>query len=172
MVSSASPYSQKNTTDKHGVIRYDLLFSYWMMTWLVLYLLLPAHPPPTSISFFLKKHFNPLLAFYLGTLENLITLILIFIYHFTWRNVFAFIGMILVIKVLPIWILWKNRSHVKWVHDTLVLACVLGVYALYLWLNNTSVWKIYHKAIFSIVEGRNETPLYHNLGRIGDAIWK
>lgn len=157
----------KNTVDKSGVLRFDFLFSYWILVWFMVFYFTPTNSTG-PISKFILNHLNPTLAFYFALIENIGTLVIIIIYNPNLWLIFKFVCMIGLLKVMPLYLL--RTYPVQWKHDTVVLFVIFGIYNLYLAWNDTTIYKIYERTITSIQTGDNRTPLYHLLSNIWN--WK
>ena len=154
---------KKNTVDKTGALRFDLLFSYWILVWFALFYFTPEKST-SPISKFIKRHLNPSLGFYIALFENMGTLLLLIIYNPDLWLIFKFISMVSILKVFPLYLLRNYAIH--WKHDTLVFVVVFGIYNLYLEWNDTNLYEIYERTITSIQKGDNKTPMYSLLSNI------
>ena len=157
---------QKNTVDKTGKLRVDFLFSYWLIGWFLLYYFTPRNSLG-PISTFIRKHLNPKLGFYLAMVENILTFATLVYYGSDIWTLFKYIGMMLLLKVLPLYLLMDYT--VQWVHDTVVLITIFGIYNMYLAFNETNIYEIYKRTFISIKTKQNETPLFsfiHTLFRV------
>lgn len=147
-----------NTRDKRGIIRFDFLFSYWMFIWFVLYYFLPTHTQNTPITTVFKQYGNPLYVFYLGILENLATLTLIFLYNPNIKLVLKYIAMMCVTKVYPAYLLYYLPTN--WKMNLVAFVFVFIIYNVYLLFNDTNIYEIYENTVTSIIYDRDLTPLY------------
>lgn len=149
----------KHTTDKHGIIRFDYLFSYWMFLWFVLYYFLPTTTNQTSpITHLFKQYGNPLYVFYLGILENLATLGLLIWYNPSIQLILKYIVMMCITKIYPAYLLQHYPTH--WKINVGLFLCVFLIYNMYLIANQTSFYEVYEKTLTSIIYNRDLTPLY------------
>jgi len=144
-------------TIKNNTITVDMLFSYWLFLWLFLYILFSGSHK------WVYTHLNPLLAFYFGLLEN-ITVLIKLIYRGANKASIQFSGVIMIIKVIPIYILQKHR--INWKNDLTVLLSLFLIYNLYLWLvKKTNLVEIYEETEKSIANDENRTPLLALINR-------
>jgi len=149
--------SSKNTVDKTGALRFDFLFSYWIIVWFFLFYFTPEKST-APISQWIRKYLNPSLGFYVAFMENTATLLLLIIYNPDAWLIFKFICMIALLKGIPLYLLQNYPIH--WKQDTLVFVVVFGIYNLYLAWNGTSLYGVYERTITSIKTGDDKTPLY------------
>lgn len=155
--------SSKNTLDKTGALRFDFLFSYWIIVWFVLFYFTPANSTE-PISKFIRTHLNPSLGFYMAFVENTATLLLLIIYNPEPWLIFKFICMIALLKGIPLYLL--REYPVRWKPDTLVFVVMFGIYNLYLAWNGTNLYEVYERTITSIKKGDNKTPIYSFLAKM------
>ena len=81
-----------------SIIRVDLVFSYWIFVWYLLY------------KFRIVKY-NPKLALIISLFENIIILVLMIFYLNNIINILIFCVLNFFIKVLPLWDLRKSNSY-------------------------------------------------------------
>ena len=149
----------KYTTDKTGHIRFDFLFSDWMIIWFLLYWFLPKVKRSVSpITHTIYEWMNPLLVFFLGFGENIFTFMLLVYYHKSPTILLKFVGMMLISKILPIVLLWNRPFH-TFVNLALGLLVFL-IYNIYLAWNETNIVDIYSRTFTSLLEDKDLTPLY------------
>jgi hypothetical protein len=154
---------KKNTVDKSGVLRFDFLFSYWILVWFILFYFTPANSAG-PISKFIRTHLNPALSFYFALVENMGTLFVLILYNPDLWLIFKFVSMVVLLKAIPLYLL--QRYPIQWKHDTLVLFVIFGIYNVYLAWNDTTLYQIYERTITSIRTGDNQTPLYALLAKL------
>ena len=111
------------------VLRADLIFSYWFLIWFVFYY------------FFNMKTYNPLFAFIVGFIVNVLFLFL-FLANQEYYKTFLFLLCVLSIKVLPIYLLRDTKIKKKDIGFTFVL---FFTYLLYITINGYSVEYIIKK---------------------------
>lgn len=159
--------SNKNTIDKHGIIRFDFLFSYWMFVWFIIYYFLPTTIGRNSpITHLFKQYGNPLYVFYLGILENLATLGLLVWYNPDMRLIVKYIIMMCITKVYPAYLLYYLPTN--WKINLVLFVFVFGTYNAYLLMNDTSFNEVYEKTLTSIIYDHDLTPLY----AYSKVVWK
>lgn len=133
-------------------VRPDYLFSYWVLTWFLIYYFFPIPP-------FFKKYANPLLALCFALVENILQFVYFLYFHLNIWIIIYFLSMMLFVKVLPIYLL--SPHNIIWRNDIFVLFFVFSIYNFYLFLNGTNVIDIYRTTIKSIQNGENKTPLFY-----------
>jgi hypothetical protein len=101
--------------------RLDFLFSYWIFAWYILYEL-------RIVSY------NPKGALFLALLENMVGIMFMAYYSYSYLMLFFII--IIVIKVLPLWSIRNTPYHVRDVYATLVLLCI---YLLWVYSNTKNI---------------------------------
>jgi hypothetical protein len=149
----------KNTVDKTGVLRFDFLFSYWVIIWFFIFYFTPEKfNRQKPYSSFVKTYMNPSLAFYFALVENAITLLLLITYDTDYWTIVKFIVMISILKVFPLYLL-RNYTIV-WERDIIVLLIVFGIYNVYLAWYDTNVYEVYKRTFSSIKSGSVKTPLF------------
>ena len=100
--------------------RFDFVFSYWIFTWYIFYMLK------------LVKY-NPKWALTIGLIENTFALALMFFYKNSFINIFLFCFINLFIKVIPLWSLRKTKYEINGIYSLIILFCI---YLLWLKINN------------------------------------
>ena len=155
----------KYTIDKRGYIRFDFLFSYWVFLWFIIYYF-------TYTKSWLGQRFtqwgNPKLVLILALLENLATLGWIAVMNGDFLTLVKYTYMILVVKVLPLYLVWGRPIRVP--QDIYVFMGVFVIYNVHLWLNDESLITIYRRTITSIVQHDNNTPLFGLVQYLGNAL--
>jgi len=148
---------RKNTVDKNGVLRFDFLFSNWLLMWFIIYYFTPLKSS-SSISQFIRKYMNPSLGFYVALFENALTFIW-FIYNRTdtW-TLFKFVSMVSLLKILPLYLIQPYK--IQWIRDSMVLFSVFIAYNVFLALNDTNIYEIYERTVTSIQQKKNQTPFF------------
>ena len=140
-------------------IRPDLLFSYWIYFWFILFYF-GQDLSSKYLSHIIKKYANPSLIFWIALLENIGTLLVLFakIPPVQWSILVKYILMILVVKAIPLYLLWPYNIH--FYRDIMVILSVFAIYLGYLWLNGTNVFEIYHKTFDYVAKGDSRTPMF------------
>jgi hypothetical protein len=133
-----------------AVLRIDLVFSYWIYVWFLLY--------------FLKYTiYSPKFALTLGVLDNIGLLFFMLIWGTSIKTIGWFLIINIFIKGIPLYFLRNDPYKRKDIYFTLGL---FGMYIIWLHINNQSLVgniKIIHN---SILYGKNETPFMSLLSQI------
>jgi len=131
-------------------LRPDLVFSYWIYAWFILY-----------ACKYLK--YSPKFALILGLLDNAVMLLFMMLFGTSVRTIFYFVIINTIIKVLPLYYLRQERITWKDVHFTCGL---FFIFVIWLHINEQSLIgniKIIHD---SLLYGKNETPFMSLLSSI------
>jgi hypothetical protein len=131
-------------------LRFDLVFSYWIYLWYILYVL---HATSYSPKF-------PLL---LGLFDNIIMFILIIIYGTSNRTIFYFIIINTFIKVVPLYYLRNEKFRLKDIYFTI---CLFVVFIMWLYINKQSLTGNAKLIYNSLLYGKNKTPFMSLLKQI------
>ena len=100
----------------------DLIFSYWIFTWYVLYELKITN-------------YSPKLALIIGLISNIILLFLMIFYNNNIINILLFCVIQIFIKIIPLWRLRNNN-----IYDFKALAILFIIYMVWLFINNTNIY--------------------------------
>lgn len=123
-------------------MRFDLVFSYWIFAWYLLYMLK-----------FVK--YNPKFAIMIGILENIVLLIFMSLNGANRRTIGYFILVNTFIKVLPFYTVRDDTIKVKDIQVTLMLFII---YIGWIFLNNQSLPENYKLAYFSLTKNQDTMP--------------
>ena len=125
-----------------AALRADLVFSYWIYVWYILYA-------------FKITNFSPKFPLILGVIDNVIMLILMLMYGTSKRTIFYFIIINTLIKVVPLYYLRNESIRTKDIWFTIFL---FAVFFIWLHLNKQSLFgniKLIHD---SLLFGQDKTP--------------
>jgi len=123
-------------------LRIDLVFSYWMFFWYILY------------AFKLTKY-SPKFIIGIGIIENLIMLLLMFYYRTKSQTIIYFIIINFFIKVLPFYMMINETIKISDIYATIILFII---YSLWVYLNGETVIEYHNKIFESLIHNKNETP--------------
>lgn len=151
-----------------GYVRFDYLFSYWIVIWFVLYYNIDAFKGPTVN--FLKRIGSPLLVLWLAFWFNTYEIIYISLIKFDLTLVVEFSFMMFLIKAIPIYLLYRRGLSVNWINDTIVTVLVILMYIIYLHVNNKDPHKIYNETEKSLIQGDNKTPMFYLIEKLKQLI--
>jgi len=140
------------------LIRLDLVFSYWVFAWYLLYI--------SSITLF-----NPKFALLIGLIENSAYLFLMIYFNNSLSKIILFIIINIFIKIIPFYTLIKTKYQIKDVISTFVLFII---YIFWLKINNkldVNLYQYLNKIYKSITENKSDLPLTNYLERIMKTIY-
>ena len=100
----------------------DLIFSYWIFTWYVLYE-------------FKIITYSPKLALIVGLISNIILLLLMIFYNNSIIIIVLFCIIQIFRKIIPLWRLRNNH-----IYDFKALAILFIIYMIWLFINNTNIY--------------------------------
>lgn len=116
--------------------RFDFVFSYWIFAWFLLY-------------WFKWIDFSPKLALLLGVMENLALFVFI-ILRKSWIFVFSFVVINLLIKILPLYLLRKEKINIH--RDLSILIFIFFLYVSWIFINEKT---FVLKKIYEYTPGTN-----------------
>ncbi len=131
-------------------LRGDLVFSYWIYFWYLLYA-------------FKITSFSPKFPLLLGLIDNLIMFLLMLLYGTSRVTIFYFIIINILIKVVPLYYL--RNEPIKWI-DIYFTIFLFVIFVLWLRVNEQSLignLKVIHD---SLIYGQNKTPFMALLNQI------
>lgn len=101
--------------------RFDLVFSYWIFTWFLLY-------------YFKIIQYSPKLALCISIIENVILFcVMLFISNVSWMVLVKFLLINTIIKIIPIYLVWKDE--INWLQDIIKILSLFFVYVIWVYLN-------------------------------------
>ena len=153
----------KYTTDKSGVFRPDLLFSYWIFLWFLFYYFI--NKSSSLSSKWVSEHMNPIYLLYIALLENMVTFLFILLVNPNYLIIIQYLLMIFLVKVLPIYLLWNIPIKHK-MENIGICAISFIIYLFYLFLNNTDIINVYKRTFTSIINNQSDTPLFYLIHHI------
>jgi len=132
-------------------LRFDLVFSYWIYAWYLLY------------AFNIYTSYSPKFALLLGLIENTIMLILMLLYGTSKETIFYFILINTFIKGLPLYYLRHQAIHLKEIYFT----CGLFVlFIIWLHINKQSLVGNMKIVYESLLYGKDQTPFMSLLKKV------
>jgi hypothetical protein len=123
-------------------LRFDLVFSYWIYFWYILYA-------------FKLTNYSPKFPLLLGLIDNIIMLFLMLMYGTSGRNIFYFVIINTLIKVVPLYYLRNELIKMKDIYFTIF---IFLIFIIWLHINKQSLIgniKLIHD---SLLYGKDETP--------------
>lgn len=133
-----------------AALRPDLVFSYWIYIWFLLYV-------------FKIINFSPKFPLIIGLIDNIIMLIMMFLYGTNYITILYFIVINTLIKIIPLYYLWREPIKLKDIYFTVILAFV---FILWLHINKQSLIgniKVIHD---SLLYSENKTPFISLMNKI------
>lgn len=130
-------------------MRFDLVFSYWIFAWYLLYMAKIVR-------------YKPKLVILLGIIENTFLLIGMILYGSNLRTVLSFIFINTVIKLLPYYSLRHETIRISDWKPTII---VFLIYFFWLYLNKENLTGNYKKVFDSLIHNRDDTPVMSFLKR-------
>ena len=124
-------------------LRIDMVFSYWIFMWYLLYILQIVK-------------YSPKFAIGLGIIENTILLCLMFYFGTKTKSIIIFLIINVIIKIIPYYTLRSEKIKIKDVFFTLVLFII---FIIWLHINKESLPENLKKIYDSLIYGKNKTPL-------------
>ena len=131
-------------------LRPDLVFSYWIYVWYVLYV-------------FKLIQYSPKLALILGLIDNIFMFIMMLLYGTSKKTIVYFIIVNTLIKVVPLYYL-KNEQ-IK-VNDMYFTCGLFLLFIIWLYINEQSLFGNIKIIYDSLLYGKNETPFMALLHKI------
>jgi len=125
------------------MIRPDLIFSYWLYLWYILYI-------------FKVLKYNPKLAIIFGMIENLIMFILMCIYNTKKILVVLFIIMFIILKLIPLYTIWNDK--IQFNDDIKNTSLLFIIYLLWIHLNQLTITDALTNAKNLILHNKNTMP--------------
>jgi hypothetical protein len=133
-----------------AALRSDLVFSYWIYLWYVLYA-------------FKITNYSPKFPLILGLIDNIIMLVLMLVYGTSKRTIFYFIIINTVIKVVPLYYLRNESIQMKDIWFTCILFII---FIIWLHLNKQSLFgniKLIHD---SLLFSKDKTPFMEFINKL------
>jgi len=128
-------------------MRFDFIFSNWILIWFVLYYL-------NYVSY------SPKFAFILGVIENVVLLFMMMYNKVNTVSLVAFSIIIFTFKVIPLYIIRTDSISVTDVIFTLML---FNLHLMWLLVNGQDFYKTSVKIVDSLTHDKNETPMMYYL---------
>jgi len=134
----------------------DLIFSYWLLFWALIYSVLT--PKIMGLSPYVYESLNPEIGLWVGMSYEVIELLYLWINYSTHINILLKMALIIVIiKAVPIFLLRNKKIRV--VNNILFVVGLFIIYNIYLYVNNTNLTKVYRGINKSLRDGLHNTPM-------------
>jgi hypothetical protein len=125
------------------MIRPDLIFSYWIYLWYILYI-------------FKVVKYNPKLAIICGMIENLVIFLLMCIYNTKKILVVLFIIMFVILKLIPLYTIWND--NIKFNDDIKNTSLLFIIYLVWIHLNQLNITDALTSSKNLILYNKNTMP--------------
>jgi hypothetical protein len=126
-------------------LRIDLVFSYWLFIWYILY-------------YINLIKYSPKFVIGLGIIENFIMLLFMFYYKTKIDTIMYFILINTIIKIIPYYMM--RNEHIK-LSDIKATIIIFIIYCIWVYLNGGTVIEYHNKIFESLIYSKNETPFLH-----------
>ena len=135
---------------KTKYLRLDLLFSYWIFFWYLLYI--------TGIF----TYFSPMFAIIMGMIENVFTVILYLYRGISRYNLVKFTVINIFLKIIPLYTLRNESIHLKDIYFTFGLFLIYTIYVL---MNSDNVIRYLKNEFYGNINKRGsmEDAIYDNV---------
>ena len=133
-----------------ATLRADLVFSYWIYIWFILYV-------------FKITKYSPKFALIIGLIDNIVMLFLMFYFGTKRKTIFYFILINTLIKVIPLYMLRNEQIKMKDIYFTVILSFL---FVLWIHLNSQTLignLKLVHD---SLLQEKNQTPFLSLMSQI------
>jgi len=124
------------------MMRIDYIFSYWIFFWYLLYV------------FGLVKY-NPKFAIVCGVVENIIIVVLMFLYNTQKKLVLLFAMMFVLLKVIPLYTIWNTKINNT---DIIATFALFSIYLVWTLLNNKTPRDFHKQTQDLIFHNKNTLP--------------
>ena len=121
----------------------DLVFSYWIFIWYILYV-------------FKFTSYSPKFSLIIGLLENIVMFIMMLTYGTSYKTIIYFIIINTLIKVIPLYYLRNNSIKMKDIYFSILLFII---FIIWLHINAQSLIGNTKTIHDSLLYGQNKTPL-------------
>jgi hypothetical protein len=133
--------------------RPDLIFSYWIFAWYLLYYFIYLNVWNHNLNHILIP--NPKFAIILGLIENLVVICLMFYYKTHMKLVILFIIMMCFLKLVPLYTIWKRKMSQR---DILATFGLFSLYLVWVFLNKKKVADFTRSTKDLIIHNKNTLP--------------
>jgi hypothetical protein len=123
-------------------LRIDLVFSYWIFIWYLLYI-------------FKFISYSPKFSLTIGLVDNIIMFIMMLTYGTSYKTIIYFIIINTFIKVIPLYYLRNNLIKMRDVYFTIIL---FTIFIIWLHINSQSLIGNTKTIYDSLLYGKNKTP--------------
>jgi hypothetical protein len=132
------------------LLRIDLVFSYWIFAWYLLYI----------YRFPVVTNYSPKFAIGLGIVENIFTFLFMFYFGSSNNTLLMFVIINTFIKLLPFYTLRNETIQMNDIYASIIL---FFIYAVWVYINGESVIEYQNKILNSLAQNKHETPFMYFL---------
>lgn len=147
-------------------ITWDLLFSYWLFSWFLIYYAFLHISGRGFIFTFIKKAMNPIMGLIIASFENVVTLILLSYSNSNMLTLLKYSFSILLFKFLPIYLL--SYFQVNIVYSFIAFLAAFAVYLIYIIYKDQDLLSIYRFTFDALESNRNDTPFFKLLSKFSE----
>lgn len=140
-------------------LSFDIIFSYWVLLWLLIYFIAALSQSQNDISRFIYEKCNPLILLFIGLVENIILLFLIIYYNPRLSIIIKFTIIYIVLKIIPIVIILYYADKIRLWENLVFSVSLFALYNVYLTYKKTNVLDVYSTVNNSVIYNKNKTPL-------------
>jgi hypothetical protein len=123
-------------------LRIDLVFSYWIFIWYLLYI-------------FKFISYSPKFPLIIGLVDNIIMFIMMLTYGTSYKTIIYFVIINTFIKVMPLYYLRNNLIKMRDIYFTIIL---FTIFIIWLHINSQSLIGNTKTIYDSLLYGKNKTP--------------
>jgi len=150
---------KKDTGDNTGKLSAELIFSYWIFAWFLVYFFLDAVASrigKASYTKWMHDNLNPIIALVIAFLVNMSSF-----FYMVYLNVggiilLKYLTMVFFVKVIPIYCI--RNYPVRLFENLLAILILLIIYLIYLYTQEETVSSVYTRAFNATKVGSNKTP--------------
>jgi hypothetical protein len=150
-------------------ITWDLLFSYWLFYWFLIYYIVIHFPSNGTLYHFFKKTVNPIIGLIIASIENVFTLMVLIYKNNSFVSTTKYFFAIILFKLVPIYMLKQYTVDIFYSFISFLLLFL--IYCIYVKMNNQNVVSIYKTTFESILSNRNDTPFFKIMSKISSYVF-
>jgi len=139
-------------------ITWDLLFSYWLFFWFLIYYIFIHFTIEGKLFNFIKKAANPIVGLIVASIENVITLLLLIYKNNGFISTITYLFSIFLFKGIPIYLLKDYDVHVF--YSSIAFLIVFLIYLVYVIAKHQNPLEIYKTTFESILFEQKNTPFF------------
>lgn len=145
-------------------ITWDLLFSYWLFYWFLIYYTLINITNNGTMFNFIKTFANPIIGLCIASIENMFTLIALIYKNNSLESTIKYLFAIVLFKIIPIYLIKQYSVNIFYSFISFLILFI--TYLIYVKMNNQNIVYIYQTTFESILTDKNDTPFYKIISKI------